>query len=91
MDYVMKKEQTPITREDESAYIAEAIKALARLERTVKFKFIVKNKNLTPAEVAGPIMETVIVNGKRITVCTNVTEDEVRRFQEDRFLMFMFG
>ena len=81
----------PMSPAQESQYVTELARKQALLEKSARFKYLARNKNMSPSELAGPIMELIPNgNGKQIPVFTTVSEKEAMEFQADKFVMYFF-
>ena len=74
-------------REQEAQYITELAREQQRLEEALRFKFLVQNKNLSPRELAGVIMEVVNVNGINVPVTATVTEADAEALFANKVAM----
>ena len=81
----------PMSHAPESQYVTLLAEKQAMREKTARFRYLARNKNLPPIDLAGPIMEKISENGAEITVFTTVSVEDALKFQSDKFLMYLFN
>jgi len=73
-----------------SAKVTKEAEDRDAMERIVKFVYMAKNKRCPSNQlVGGLISSSVTYNGNTFNIVTNLNEDEVKAFKDDRLYAFI--